>query len=351
MKDKRGHQTILERCANSRVGRKCLGAYLSQSKRIWNYIPALLRPFCDRVYGTHLHAVARLQAERRQYFATFFLRNRPELELMRRLASERVHGSPLNIAVLACSKGAEVYSISWAIRSARPDLKLKIQAIDISDEILRFAQAGIYSLASAGSASPNSDQIIPTGDMSRTTARDQNAWMFERMSCDETEAIFDIDGNQAQVKTWLREGITWMCGDAGDPWVVEALGRQDIVVANNFLCHMKPATAENCLRNIVRIVKPGGFLFISGIDLDVRTKLARELGWRPLTDLLKEIHDGDTSLRRGWPFEYWGLEPFQDRPDWQVRYCSVFQIGETSSVGLELDSEEGLVARQAGETQ
>jgi hypothetical protein len=45
---------------------------------------------------------------------------------------------------------------------------------------------------------------------------------------------------------------------------------------------------------------------------------------------MKDIHEGDPSLRSGWPFEYWGLEPFDDdRPDWKIRYASVFQIGET----------------------
>jgi chemotaxis methyl-accepting protein methylase len=305
------------------------------------------------MYGRHLHEIAHLQAERRQYFATFFLRNRPELELIRKLAGQRPHSSGLNVAVLACSKGAEVYSIAWAIRSAHPDLKLRIHAVDISDEIVRFAQMGIYSLGSAGNSSDDrkAGQAAQTGDVNRNTARDQNAWIFERMSREEIDAMFDIEGDKARVKPWLRAGITWTSGDATAPGMVEAIGSQDIVVANNFLCHMKPAVSENCLRNIARIVKPGGYLCVSGIDLDVRTKIARELGWRPVTDLLKEIHEGDTSLRRGWPFEYWGLEPFQDRPDWAIRYCSVFQIGEPPSLGLRLDSEEGFVVKEVRETQ
>jgi hypothetical protein len=93
---------------------------------------------------------------------------------------------------------------------------------------------------------------------------------------------------------------------------------------------MEPERAERCLRNLARLVKPGGYLFISGIDLDVRTRVAKEMGWKPITDLMREIHEGDVSVRRGWPLEYWGLEPFSnDRPDWKLRYASVFQIGTT----------------------
>lgn len=60
--------------------------------------------------------------------------------------------------------------------------------------------------------------------------------------------------------------------------VVDAFGLQDIVVANRFLCHIQPEEAEACLRNVARLVKPGGYLFVSGVDLGVRTKVARDLG-------------------------------------------------------------------------
>lgn len=135
-----------------------------------------------------------------------------------------------------------------------------------------------------------------------------------------------------------------MSSDAGDPQLIGSLGLQDLVVANRFLCHMQPAAAEKCLRNVARLVKPGGYLFVSGIDLDVRTKVARDLGWKPVTDLIREIHDGDVSLRRGWPLEYCGLEPFDDRqPDWQMRYASVFQIGEAPLKIVDLNGAESVV--------
>ena len=105
-------------------------------------------------------------------------------------------------------------------------------------------------------------------------------------------------------------GIIWLRGDACDPDLVGVLGPQDIVVANRFLCHMEPAAADRCLRNIARLVKPGGHLFVSGIDLDVRTSVARGMGWKPVTDLIRDIHEGDPSLRRGWPLEYWGLNHY-----------------------------------------
>jgi chemotaxis protein methyltransferase CheR len=179
---------------------------------------------------------------------------------------------------------------------------------------------------------PNHEGVTETGDLAWKTSKDQeDASIFERMTDGEMEAMFDREGDRVTVKSWLRDGIIWHLGDAGDPELVSVLGPQDMVVANRFLFHMEPAAAERCLRNIARLVKPGGYLFVSGIDLNVRTRVAREMGWKPVTELIREIHEGDVSLRRGWPVEYWGLEPFQDdRPDWMIRYASVFQLGETS---------------------
>jgi chemotaxis methyl-accepting protein methylase len=284
-----------------------------------------------RMYGRHLHAFVRRHAERRQYFATFFLRNRAELELMGRLLNQKPHGSSLDLSVLACSKGAEVYSILWTIRSARPDLRLRTHAIDISREILAFAERGVYLRSSSLDVpdAPSQKGVPGRGDVTLNTWRDQNAPIFERMADEEVGAMFEVEGDQARVRSWLKEGITWICGDASDPALKGVLGTQDMVVANRFLCHMKPPAAEKCLRNIARLVKPGGYLFVSGIDLDVRTRVATGMGWKPVTDLMREVYEGDPSLRAGWPLEYWGLEPFSDdRPDWRIRYASVFQIGE-----------------------
>ncbi len=243
---------------------------------------------------------------------------------MRRLADQRAPGSTINLSVLACSKGAEVYSVAWLLRTARPDLNFRIQAVDISQEIVDFARRGIYSLTNGDTGAIASDE-----DVHQYTQRDQNAWIFERMTADEMESLFEIQGDRAEVKPWIKQGISWLRGDAADPELPGILGPQDIVLAKNFLCHMKPRPAERCLRNIARTVKPGGYLIVSGVDLDVRTRVARDLRWTPVQDLIREIHEGDVSLRRGWPLEYWGLEPFcYTRVDSWIRYASVFQIGE-----------------------
>jgi chemotaxis methyl-accepting protein methylase len=325
-------QAALAGLSRSRFLRKYLGhPFLVGSMWVWKHLPLSLtswRPM--RACGTRLHNFIQLRGTRNQSVGTFFFRNRPELELLIRLLDQKSQEANLDVTVLASSKGAEVYSISYAIRCSRPDLNLHLHALDIDKDVLEFAQAGSYSLKNLYSSSTLSPTCLVQldDDLARNTFRDQKTSIFERMSSEEIKAMFDRTGELLKVKPAFRKGITWGLGDARHPKLVEVLGLQDIVFANRFLCHMRREDAEACLRNIVRLVKPGGYLFVSGVDLDVRSKVARELGWRAVTELIREIHEGDPSLRRDWPLEYWGLEPFDpDRIDWQLRYASVFQLG------------------------
>lgn len=308
-----------------RVSMSLAGPYVRLGSWLWKRMPpswVSSRPM--KAYGSHLHRLVQRRTVRRQFVGTFFLRNRPELELLIRLLDKKTPGSTVDLLVLACSKGAEVYSISYAIRCLRPDLNLNLRALDIDRDVLEFAKGGVYALTK--SAAAGAAGAAPGRDVALNTFREQDISIVERMTPEEMQAIFDREGDQVKVKPQFRSGVTWHLGDASDPDLTNILGLQDIVIANRFLCHMPPAEAEKCLRGLGRQVKPGGYLFVSGVDLDVRTKVCRELGWQPVTDLIREIHEGDPSLRRDWPLEYWGLEPFdQDRADWKMRYVSVFQ--------------------------
>ena len=304
-------ESILDKMSRVGAFRSYAGRpFLRVNEWGWNRLPSSLKEVSAlRQYGAFLHSLVKLRSPRRQYHGTFFFRNRPELQLIRTLAEKRPQGATLKIAVVACSNGAEVYSIVWAIRSARPDLKLMIHAIDISKDVVEVAKEGVYSI--------ESQQLVGSP-------------IFERLTEEETRTMFDQAGGRLKVQSWLREGIDWRVGDAGDPQLANLLGPQDLVVANKFLCHMNPPEAEECLRRIAHLVAPGGYLVVSGIDLDVRSKVAIDLGWTPVPELMEEIHNGDPSVRNDWPWKYWGLEPFdRSRPDWTVRYSSFFQLGKS----------------------
>jgi chemotaxis methyl-accepting protein methylase len=257
-----------------------------------------------------MNALVRLHGDRRQYYGTFFFRNRPQLDLIARLANDRAKDGRVSVAVLGCSLGAEVYSILWSLRSTHPGVRPLISAVDISSHALEVGREGLYAPG--------------VSDLAREP-------IFARTTEDELRGMFDSEGPLLRVKPWMKDGITWRLGDARDPGIVDALGLQDIVVANDFLCHMRPLEAESCLRNVARLVAPRGYLVVSGVDLDVRVKVARALSWKPVSDGIEEIHDGDRTLRLSWPWRYWGLEPFDgSRSDRITRYASVFEVGEES---------------------
>ena len=289
------------------AGKSPARAFLRLNQPLWNRLPSAWRKTRPMIrYAMFLHRLVQFLAGRRQYHGTFFLRNRPELELMRTIAKRCDGGATLRIGVVGCSNGAEVYSIVWAIRSAHPDVRLIVHAIDISSEVVEIARQGRYPL--------EPQQLIG-----------QN--VFERLTDAERQQIFDFENGWMTVKPWLRDGIHWHVGDAADAELATRLGPLDIVVANNFLCHMNPPDAERCLQRVARLVKPGGYLFVSGVDLEVRTRVAARSCWAPIADLLEEIHEGDVSLRRDWPWAYWGLEPLdKQRPDWKIRYAAAFQV-------------------------
>lgn len=113
------------------------------------------------------------------------------MELLVRLLNAHPQGATLNLAVMGCSKGAEVYSISYAIRSARPDLNVNLHALDILKAVVQFAEAGVYSL--------KTNDGWQGGDGDKNPLGVQYSSIFERLSPKEMEALFDRAGDNVRV--------------------------------------------------------------------------------------------------------------------------------------------------------
>src|SRR6516165_9930813 len=170
-------------------GKSPIGIYLGLNRRLWNRLPTFFTTLGPiRSYGNFLHALARIHGVRAQAFSTFFLRNRPQLELIRRLVTRSPETDTLRVAVLGCSTGAEAYSVAWGIRTARPGLKLVLQAVDISKRAVEVGECGVYSIVES--------QVTNTN-------------IFELMTSAEIEEMFDRDADEVTVKSWLKEGIEW----------------------------------------------------------------------------------------------------------------------------------------------
>jgi len=282
-------------------------------KTIWERLPSALRERpLFRAAGSWIHKRALTMSGRSQSESTWFLRNEPLLVTIRDLVADNfASGEVLRLCVVGCSTGAEIYSVLWAIRKAQPDVKILPIGIDISESAIARATAGVYSPC---------DSELTGGFLHSQTV--------PVLSEDSIRELFDKSGELLRIKSWIAEGIRWEVGDARDPEIAEKLGLQDMVIANNFLVHMKQREATACLGNVIRLVRPNGFFVCRGVDLDIRERAVDRLNLRPIPIRIEQIHDADPDLdaRRHWPWKYYGLEPLdKTRKNWVQRYACVFQ--------------------------
>lgn len=272
---------------------------------LWNRLPCAVRSWkVTEAVGRLIHRRVRRVQQRggTDYTANYtrFFRNLPQLELLREIALEMPRGVPLKLAVLGCSTGAELYSAVWMIRTARADLEVQALGIDISKTCIERASCGVYSVEDR--------EVAGISDTS-----------YER--------LFSRHGDALNVQHWLKEGVRWWVGDVCSSNLAAHFGLHDIVLANNFLFHMPAERAEECLRAVGRLVAPNGYLFVHGVDLDVRSRTVRELGLSPVTARLEDIYTAEEGMLTAWPLRFWGLEPLdRKRRDWPVRYTTVFRL-------------------------
>jgi chemotaxis protein methyltransferase CheR len=227
------------------------------------------------------------------------LRNVALLEVLRDLAARKPVGADLRVASVGCSTGAELYSLLWFVRSARPDLRIAACGLDVSQTAITKADAGVFS---------ESDEEL--------------SWLSET----QVAALFDKEGGVLKVKSSLRQGVSWLVADAMDPALSQILEPQDFLLANNFLGPLQDKEAEKCLCNLSRLVKPGGYLVVFGLDLDFRTCWMKSRSYMPVSERIEEVHLGDRAML-DWPWTRCGVEPLEKtRADWVTRYAAVFQV-------------------------
>ena len=193
---------------------------VTSSRYVWEHSPRRVRRSGPALtYGRFVQRLVRSRCDRTQNPRTFFLRNRAELDVLA-TALDRFDG-PVTITVIACSMGAEPYSILWTIRQRRPELDVKMVAIDILPDVVEIAREGWWD--------GNTDHI-------------------ERLTPDEIDGIFDRIDGRLRVKAWLREAVRFEVGDGTADEFIRRVGPQNVVVANRFLTHMRSDDAARALR-------------------------------------------------------------------------------------------------------
>ncbi|WP_203428617.1 oligosaccharide flippase family protein [Rhizobium sp. BG4] len=192
---------------------------------------------------------------------THFMRNPPLLDALTQLTGRMETGEPLRIASIGCSTGAELYSVLYTLRKAYPGKEIFGYGSDLSEEVVKVAQLGRYQPGRAAGEGGMFHAGRPEVEASEVAE-------FSGLMEPGRDGV-------CEVHDWLKAGTSWFVADAIKDDIVAMIGPQDVVLANNFMGPMDDRSADQCLRNVMGLVRPGGILVIDGVDLDVKTRTIR----------------------------------------------------------------------------
>jgi chemotaxis methyl-accepting protein methylase len=210
---------------------------------------------------------------------------------------------PLRIVVVACSMGAEAYSIASLLMMTHPQLDFTIDAFDIDAGVIALAKQAVYE----------PDWVLRKG----------------HVTPDLIAATFDEANGKYVVKPAVARRVRFQVGDILDADAVRRVAPADVVYAQNMLCNMRRPIARRAFANLGPLLGPRSALFVDGMDLDIRSRLTRALGLEPLDYRIQSIHDEARQVRGPrYPWFATGLEPFEvRRKDRARRYATVFLRG------------------------
>jgi chemotaxis methyl-accepting protein methylase len=254
----------------------------------------------SRWIGRYIYDWQRRHQLRTQSTSTKFFRNLQQLAALEGPLAKLTKTGNLSVLVAGCSYGCEAYSLGGLLALRFPRLNWRITAVDISHEALKIADAARYtSQHGLGSPRDNLEKQLETR-------------LFKR-SGDEWTVVEDI-----------RERVSFAYSD-----VLSAEFRQfknyDLVLGQNFMIHMNDASAKSALASLVAAARPGGALFLGGMDLETKTSLLAPHQLVPLDWNIVEIHEDDNMRRLAWPWNYWSLEPIHPRDrNYLTRYSTIF---------------------------
>ena len=264
------------------------------NRQIFDLAPA-------RWAGTYIYNWRRRHQPPAQSTTTKFFRNLQQLAALEGPLSSLTQDGSLSVLVAGCSYGCEAFSLGGFLALRFPRLDWRIDAVDISREALKVAEAARYT--------PGHGLGLAEDDL----AKEIEARLFDRSS-DTWTVVPDI-----------RQRVSFAYGDVLSA-EFQKFKNYDLVLGQNFMIHMKDAPSEVALAALVAATRSGGALFLGGMDLDTKTRLVTGHNLMPIDWHVAAIHDADDMRRTAWPWYYWSLEPIGRRHrDYLARYSTIFR--------------------------
>lgn len=210
-------------------------------------------------------------------------------------------GKRLEIVVMACSNGAEAYTIASWLTQQVPDLDVHVTATDLHQSMVDKAAAGEYTRDEA----LHSEYITP----------------------EFVAHTFDQRGDRYVVRPALRAKVSFSQADLLDGEALrERFEPAPLVLAQNVLFHLSPDEARIAFDNLYAMLAPRAALLIEGMDGGLRVELTKRYGLEPLAANRRRIYS-ETRVHTpvAWWRYYWGSEPYVPlRPDRERRYGTIF---------------------------
>jgi chemotaxis methyl-accepting protein methylase len=264
-------------------------------------VTSLLSSPLGRPVGAMIHRRVLARQERSQSLATSFFRNLRQIGVLEGPLADVAARRPLSVLVAGCSLGCEAYTLAGYLKHHLRHPDFAMTAVDIDPHAIDVARAGLYG-----------DEHMPTGEILAAAAP-----IMQRM--------LTREGARWRVNDDIRAHVAFSIGNVlADDFA--SLGRFDIVLGQNFLIHMEDAMARRAFAALAARVNEGGAIFLGGVDLDLRATEAGRHGLRPVDWSIEALHEEDHVRRGGWPWNYWGLEPYDgSRPNAMRRYATIYR--------------------------
>lgn len=219
-----------------------------------------------------------------------------------RLLAERqpTKEQPMEVAVFACCSGEEAYTLAYVLAARAPGLPVRIRGYDIVPEVIEQAKRASYPREQVFS-SPFVNEEFATG-------------------------MFDSKDDVLTVKPQYVAPVSFDVGDITDASYMGKLPKSELVFAQNVLFHLPRPVAKKAFKNLVDMLRPGGAVFVNGMDMDMRVRLTKQYGLEPVAERIAEIHE-DARVDRGanWADSYWGREPLKMSREWVRKYCTIYR--------------------------
>jgi chemotaxis protein methyltransferase CheR len=207
---------------------------------------------------------------------------------------------PLRVVVMGCSNGAEAYTAASILLSHCPSINFIVDAYDVDTTALEKARSSCYDVKDVLNNKVITPQFI--------------------------EETFDISAGVYRIKGRVAAHVKFFIADALSADLPATVGKCDILLAQNFLFHLDRKAAVRAFKNLCKLLNSPSAVFLDGMDIDLRQKWTRIDKLLPLNFRVEEIHKEARRARAvGWPYKYWGLEPFRAfRGDWRRRYSTIY---------------------------